>query len=54
MRKGFKLFAAGHTMNTVANALASLGRQQDAVAMLEKALEFDRLVLPQNHPDIGA
>jgi hypothetical protein len=41
-------------MNTVANALTSLGRRQDALAMLEKALEFDRLVLPQNHPDISA
>jgi hypothetical protein len=31
-----------------------LGRHQDALVMGEKTLEFQRRVLPENHPDIGA
>jgi hypothetical protein len=30
-----------------------LGRQADALAMQERALEFCHRVLPENHPDIG-
>ena len=31
-----------------------LGRHQDALELKEKTLEFQRRVLPENHPDIGA
>jgi tetratricopeptide (TPR) repeat protein len=44
----------GTAMNNLANAYSALGRHQDALAMGEKALEFQRRVLPENHPDIGA
>ena len=30
-----------------------LGRHAEALAMGEQALEFQRRVLPANHPDIG-
>ena len=30
-----------------------LGRHDKALEMQEKALEFYRRVLPENHPDIG-
>ena len=32
---------------------SALGRHQDALLKGEKALEFRRRVLPENHPDIG-
>ena len=41
-------------MSKLANTYSALGRHQDAVVMGEKTLEFRRLVLPENHPDIGA
>ena len=40
-------------MNTLANTYSDLGRHQDALALLEKTLEFRRRVLPENHPHIG-
>ncbi len=40
-------------MNNLANTYQKLGRHQDALVLKEKALEFRRLVLPENHPDIG-
>jgi hypothetical protein len=41
-------------MGNLANTYSDLGRHQDALVMGEKTLEFRRLVLPDNHPDIGA
>jgi hypothetical protein len=41
-------------MNNLAATYSDLGRHQDALVMREKALEFQRRVLPENHPDIGA
>ena len=41
------------TMNNLAATYGALGRQQDALALEEKTLEFQRRVLPENHPDIG-
>ena len=38
----------------VANEYSALGRHEDALAMQEKTLDFQRRVLPENHPDIGA
>ena len=32
---------------------SALGRRADALAMGEKALEFQRRVRPANHPSIG-
>jgi hypothetical protein len=40
-------------MDHLARTYSSLGRHADALAMGEKALEFQRRVLPANHPDIG-
>ena len=40
-------------MNNLANTYSALGRHQDALVLLEKTLEFQRRVLPENHPDIG-
>jgi hypothetical protein len=41
-------------MDLVAGRYLDLGRHQDALVMAEKALEFRRRVLPENHPQIGA
>ena len=40
-------------MNNLAVTYSALGRHDDALAMGERALEFTRRVLPENHPDIG-
>ena len=41
-------------MNNLAATYSDLGRHQDALVMGEKTLEFERRVLPDNHPLIGA
>ncbi len=41
-------------MNNLAATYSALGRHQDALVMQEKTLEFQRLVLPENNPLIGA
>ena len=41
-------------MGNLAVAYSALGRLQDALVMREKTLEFQRRVLPENHPAIGA
>ena len=48
------LCALGVAMVNLVKRYSALGRQQDALVMGEKALEFMRRVLPENHPDIGA
>ncbi len=48
------LFVAGISMCILANSYFQVGRRQDALLLREKALEFQRRVLPDNHPDIGA
>ncbi len=48
------LSALGTSMGYLANTYSALGRHQDALVMKEKTLEFNRRVLPENHPDIGA
>ena len=40
-------------MHNLANSYSDLGRHDEALEMREKTLEFDRRVLPENHPDIG-
>ncbi len=40
-------------MSGLAMTYADLGRHADALALKEKALEFLRRVLPEDHPDIG-
>ena len=40
-------------MGNLANSYSDLGRHEEALAMMERVLEFDRSVLPENHPDIG-
>ena len=44
----------GYTMNNLAKTYSALGRQQEALVLFEKALEFFRRVLPQDHPDLGS
>ncbi len=41
-------------MSNLGNTYSDLGRHQDALVMKEKMIEFWQLVLPANHPDIGA
>ncbi len=48
------IYDLGDTMSNLASAYGCLGRHEDALVMGEKALEFKRRVLPENHPDIGA
>jgi hypothetical protein len=48
------LSALGAAMGDLANTYSDLGRDQDALVMKEKTLEFQRRVLPENHPSIGA
>ena len=48
------LSALGNAMSHLANTYSALGRHQEALVMGEKTLEFQRRVLPENHPDIGA
>ena len=40
-------------MGNLAATYTALGRNQDALVMVEKTLEFQRRVLPENHPHIG-
>jgi hypothetical protein len=40
-------------MSSLASTYNALGMHADALAMFERALEFQRRVLPANHPDIG-
>ena len=40
-------------MNNLAMSYSDLGRHADALAMEERVVEFNRRVLPENHPDIG-
>ena len=41
-------------MCNLANTYGALGRNQDALVLKEKTLEFRRRVLAANHPHIGA
>ncbi len=40
-------------MSNLAMTYSALGRHADALAMRERVLEFQRRVLPADHPDIG-
>ncbi len=40
-------------MGNLAGTYLQLGRHADALAMGERVLEFQRRVLPADHPDIG-
>ena len=40
-------------MSNLASTYHALGRHADAVAMFERVLEFQRRVLPADHPEIG-
>ncbi len=43
----------GDAMGNLALTYSALGRYQEALMMQEKTLEFQRRVLPKNHPKIG-
>jgi hypothetical protein len=40
-------------MSHLATTHQALGRHADALALFEQELEFQRRVLPGNHPNIG-
>lgn len=40
-------------MTSLASSYAVLGQSDNALVMYERALEFRRRVLPENHPDSG-
>ena len=40
-------------MSNLAATYGDLGSNADALAMQERVLEFQRRVLPANHPEIG-
>ena len=40
-------------MSNLAVTYYALGRHADALAMMERVLEFRRRVLPADHPSIG-
>ena len=40
-------------MGDLATTYSALGRHADALAVTERVLEFQRRVLPANHPGIG-
>jgi hypothetical protein len=40
-------------MNNLAGTYAELGRHADALPIMEGVLEFQRRMLPANHPFIG-
>ena len=40
-------------MSNLANTYDDLGRHADALVLKEKALEFRRRVLPEDHPGLG-
>ncbi len=40
-------------MSNLAATYHKLGRHADALAMSERVLEFQRRVLPADHPEIG-
>ena len=46
-------FVVGTAMGNLAFTYCHLGRHQDALVLRKKTLEFQRRVLPENHPDIG-
>ena len=43
----------GVAMSNLAATYSALGRHEDALVLGERVLEFQRRVLPENHPDIG-
>ena len=43
----------GVAMSSLALTSRALGRHQDALVLQEKSLEFQRRVLPENHPQLG-
>ena len=40
-------------MSNLASAYAGLGRNEDALALDERLLEFMRRALPENHPNFA-
>ena len=53
LMNGVLIRLAGVAMNNLALTYSALRRHADALAMQERVLEFQRRVLPANHPDIG-
>jgi tetratricopeptide (TPR) repeat protein len=47
-------WVSGHAMGSVAVMYHELGRHHDALVLREETLEFNRRVLPEDHPERGA
>ena len=47
-------YVPGIAMGNLADTYRALGMHQNALVLQEKTLEFQRRVLPENHPAIGA
>jgi tetratricopeptide (TPR) repeat protein len=43
----------GTAIGSLASTFSALGRLHDALALQQEALEFNRRVLSENHPNIG-
>jgi tetratricopeptide (TPR) repeat protein len=50
IHKVLKIFVIGEVIISLSSGYYALGRHQDALAILEKALDF----MPENNPSIGA
>jgi hypothetical protein len=44
---------SGVAMGNLASTYFAFGRHADALAMFDRTMEFQRRVLPENHPELG-
>jgi tetratricopeptide (TPR) repeat protein len=56
--RGYFLFhlsciISGAAMGNLASTYFAFGRHADALAMFDRTMEFQRRVLPENHPELG-
>ena len=49
----YVLLRSGFAVGNVAVHYAALGRHEEVVDMLQRLLDFNRRVLPDNDPDLG-
>jgi hypothetical protein len=54
LARGLIHFVSGDAMIKLAQTYSSMERHHDALALKERVLEFNRRVLPKDHPSIGA
>jgi len=54
LARGLIHFVSGDAMIKLGQTYSSMERHHDALALKERVLEFNRRVLPKDHPSIGA